>query len=453
MDTAPLQDSPHHILNILDDDCIQLVLLQITYAEDFLSAAETCVRFQSNAKKCFRSKYKRIYISENSPRNAVTRGVYFYLIVPYDCVYRFLGIFGNLIDWITFHNYRRTEKERLSKEVANMIAHFCGRTLKKFEASGDDLDFNGQPFSGLEELKLFFATVKNFETGSQLKKMTLQSRVFKYKKGRPLNNWLNKNFPNLEEVIMDGNNIKRPVLVEFLTMNPQIKTLHIDFCVSLTSSILQNIGNRVPNLECLKIKLCGRRRVDDANLETNMKQISGLRKLKSLQITCMGALPTVIDTIVQNNIPIEDFRYRNLNYTDVDVPLDCVLKLKRLNKLWLNRVSEQMLFVLVKQMTSLEELVVMKTTDISLRSMKKALEYGKQLSLLGFYMEEEINIDSNEYNSLLRLAKDHVKVFIECYKYTSDIPEDVLKMNRKWIEITDVYMSMDVSIRKYLLIL
>lgn len=67
METAPLQDPPENVLNILNDYCIRGILRQKKHLRDLLCAAETCKRFQTNAKECFRSKYglDKIYFSKN----------------------------------------------------------------------------------------------------------------------------------------------------------------------------------------------------------------------------------------------------------------------------------------------------------------------------------------------------------------------------------------------------
>lgn len=53
INVPPAQDSPKNIINILDDDCLQAVLLKLEDVYDFFRAAEVCTRFQNNAKQCF----------------------------------------------------------------------------------------------------------------------------------------------------------------------------------------------------------------------------------------------------------------------------------------------------------------------------------------------------------------------------------------------------------------
>lgn len=57
----PDQASPTHILNVLNNDCIQEVFRRLQSIEDFLNAAEVCTQFQENAKHCFPPIYKVFY--------------------------------------------------------------------------------------------------------------------------------------------------------------------------------------------------------------------------------------------------------------------------------------------------------------------------------------------------------------------------------------------------------
>lgn len=60
----PPQSSPQHMLNALNDKCIQHILgYLIGGVEDFLSAAEVCEKFQENAKQCYSSIYTDFEIS------------------------------------------------------------------------------------------------------------------------------------------------------------------------------------------------------------------------------------------------------------------------------------------------------------------------------------------------------------------------------------------------------
>ena len=60
----PDQDSPTHILNALNDDCLQKVFKHLN-ANDLSSAAEVCVRFNQQVKCTFAQKYENMNLSHN----------------------------------------------------------------------------------------------------------------------------------------------------------------------------------------------------------------------------------------------------------------------------------------------------------------------------------------------------------------------------------------------------
>lgn len=83
----PARESSTHILNALNDYCIQNILRQLRNFEDFLNAAETCWRFQENAKSCFPFDFRRIAIGDETELS----------VLPTDRVHNFLSNFGYLM--------------------------------------------------------------------------------------------------------------------------------------------------------------------------------------------------------------------------------------------------------------------------------------------------------------------------------------------------------------------
>lgn len=58
------QDSPSHILNALNDDCLRKVFKHLN-ANDLSSAAEVCVRFNQQVKCTFAQKYESMNLSHD----------------------------------------------------------------------------------------------------------------------------------------------------------------------------------------------------------------------------------------------------------------------------------------------------------------------------------------------------------------------------------------------------
>lgn len=62
---SPHQASSKHILNALDNDCIQEILRRLNNFEDALNIAETCVKFQTNFCQYFLLMEKVFYLNND----------------------------------------------------------------------------------------------------------------------------------------------------------------------------------------------------------------------------------------------------------------------------------------------------------------------------------------------------------------------------------------------------
>lgn len=117
----PAQDSPKHILNALNDDCIQEILRKLANATDFLSAAETCQQFQNNALQCYPPEFENLpFSSENKSNN-----------LPMGLASNYLQIFGHLISELKPVN-------DFDETILNMIANCCGETLSELDIKGNE---------------------------------------------------------------------------------------------------------------------------------------------------------------------------------------------------------------------------------------------------------------------------------------------------------------------------
>lgn len=138
------EDSPHNILNALNDFCLQMILERIDYACDFLSAAEVCKRFQANAKACFSKKFSHITIVDVDERN--------YCYLEEEVTQRFVSLFGHNLQSIAWHTKNYGAKDM---ELFDTITEFCGKTLKGLKLYYKNLDFNTRSrFEALETLEL-----------------------------------------------------------------------------------------------------------------------------------------------------------------------------------------------------------------------------------------------------------------------------------------------------------
>lgn len=113
---VPAQDSPKHILNALNDDCIQEILRKLTDPIDFLSAAETCRDFQVNALQCYPRNFKELSLSLEN------KSVGRYTAFPLKHASNFLKNFGHLILYMELIS-------DFEDGTIDMISKICGETL------------------------------------------------------------------------------------------------------------------------------------------------------------------------------------------------------------------------------------------------------------------------------------------------------------------------------------
>lgn len=88
------------------------------------------------------------------------------------------------------------------------------------------------------------------------------------------------------------------IIIDFLSLNPQLRTLHVSNCALITTSILKGIGIRSPNLEHLTLVLLSTGMVNE-----DWMQIGNVQNLKSLRTNLDQIVTTksLIDLLIENN--------------------------------------------------------------------------------------------------------------------------------------------------------
>lgn len=406
---APIQNSPKHILSILNDHCIQEILLKIENISDFLNAAEVCKRFHQNSKVCFPERFKKILISDTDHSfNTLSLDVGLPIL---------LNHFGYLLESIS---WCKTIDVSRDQDTFNMIAEFCARTLKTLKIKGHAVDFNFQmSFQALETFETWFADVRNFNSFSQLKRLSLY-----YVEGSQFD-WLVREFPKLEKVEFVGlYGLKVNVFDEFLQLNSQLRFLKIEQCDTVTSTALQDISCRTPNLKHLTLRL-------PDNHKVNLMNLSGLRELKSLEIWYRRAsVRALLDLFAENGVPLENLK---IYWAILDFD-EALGKLKLIKTLTLSTISETMLMKIVEDLPVLQSIsVAIETTEVSVHNLVRVLKTGRHLKQLNVrYVEMLLNM--NGYNSILALAHGRVQVRL-CIRGEVSVHKETLEANREWIEV------------------
>lgn len=387
----PDQNSPQHILNSLDDFCIQTIFRNLTDLSDFVNASEACTRFQENAKQCFPLMFKTIDMADTSAYFSKRQSVSCWC-TPLDKVLNKLSLeqqlsllqnFGHLIYgiryrlcWGEFYGVKNAENDN---HLFKSIIEFCGQTLIELTVKTQScytilpllpIDCFESQFPALKRIDLSSVKVLNLRLSSTLQDLRLcriNAKTFKTCI-RPYPKLIKFEFhPSQYD---DIERVEHHFL-RFLDVNPQIIQLKVN---KLLVSLM-NIHTRIPNLERL---VC--------------EEFEG-------------------DLIAKT--------FKNLKYFTADV------------------ITDRNLIWLVTYIPTLESITVDSCDELSAEGIGIALQLAvnlKQLHLNDMCLEEE------QYHSILISNKRRNK---PCVVRVSDIEpfdisEDIVDENSKWIQIGSV---------------
>lgn len=326
----PDQNSPEHILNVFNDDCIKEILGRLENRRDFFNAASVCKRFQYVAQTWF--SHKTLQIGNKNRKSAICSRTSTFIIndsstTILDDLYGYLSIFGNCIRTIEWYSPRSTI-ESISAEIFKMIAKFCGKTLIRLVIIGRVEIILTPQFEVLKRFEFHYGILVRFEPPHSLKYLRLtQLNINSY--SRIHLDCLERNFPKLVEAHFgDFSNVMPTTkwFGSFLKQNPQLVKLTLIANEYFTPRAEWSHAIRLyaTNLESLHLDL----------FSMDMKDLSGLTKLKCLRIPYGYLGKKQIDKLVALNLPIEELE-TSLKSKDIYVA-QRISKLKRIKTLNLN---------------------------------------------------------------------------------------------------------------------
>lgn len=440
LNEAPAQDSPKHILNVLNDKCIQAIFSQlISNLHDFLNASLVCTRFQENAE---------IFYSDSGNEKLSISFPYWPSPHPgclyFDRAHSFLHLFGPYIESI-FLNYSRDEKyyhdenytndRKTIDDAFNSIADYCGDTLTELTAHVGYINLNTKyQFNALKRLSLATGFVYDLANFPELKLLEVRcSKVM-----RP--DQFARAFPKLERVTFSAaDGLNDDAFIAFQTHNPQLKEfwLHCpDPNLPITSAIGRGIADRMPNLTLFTL-ICNKEESSMNNLTTDIVSLGELKKLRKLRIQCKRtkfSAKILIDSFAENNVPIESLQ---MDGADSDF-VESLPKLQQLRELNLRNIPEEMVIECVDKLHELQELDL--RGEICIDGVRWILE--RQPKLKKFIVTvKEMTIDKDSYDKVLALAKDRCWVSITITINGSiDVSADVRRENFQWLHVM-IYSS------------
>lgn len=405
----PAADSPKHILNILNNHCIQSIFERIDDIRDYHNAANVCTRFQANALKCFPTKLKVLEIDADMP-SADALGI--------------LKLFGHLLQSV---DWWESDIERLEDaEILNAITTYCAKTLKIFEIKKQNLNVSNvlPQFTALETFATRISNVTNFESRSPLKKIEILSQP----RDRLESAWFAQSFPQLESISLRMiSNLTDQMVIDFLNLNPQLRSIDImdmNKYPKLTTAIFNDIGLRVPRLERLRFETWSR----GISFDDNMRQLGNLTELRNLTVAADVPADELIQLMVDNGIPIETLFIDGIGDNIANAPT-----MPNLRNFNINKVSADNLSLFVKKQPKLTNLYF-NGSEFTMTGLTKILEYGEKLETLDIFTTN-FDVDEPSYHSVLASVRNRVKLCITINIGSVTVPPNVIALNAEWFAL------------------
>lgn len=291
-----------------------------------------------------------------------------------------------------------------ASDISHAIFEFCRRKLSILQLADLSVDFaDGCHFQSLKELKLERCTINNFCPPPTLKTLILDEST-------KFNNldWMSHTYPNLTRIQSCNGieNLNNAVLIAFQAANPQLQKFYVQ-SFDITSSILQGISTRLPNL--VELTVFFRSNPDaytNREVENDLSHLSGLRQLRRLRCNQQMGYFSVVGDLADNNIPIEDLEILGLN----PCIAENIGRLTSLRKLRVQKLNFGMVIDHIIKLPTLQHLTTNECEHISLNGVKRILEMKtnlKSLEIGDLYMQ----IDSDSLmGSIMELARGRIKM-------------------------------------------
>lgn len=432
----PKQDSPQHILNALNDDCLEGVFKQFKLP-DLSVAADVCVRFQQHAIDAFTLKYKHVIKFEHVAQFKGNPGKFEVM----------LRNFGSLIQTLCVNrNVLKADSIELLKMVNKYVPTLKNLKLCNFQVAESVNDVHSL-FSKLETLSLSNCA---FTSGAE----TLLTRCAELKQLALYDvDWdnycIDHTFPKLEEVLLSScSTIDDAEFKKFITSNPTLKKLSIDDNSELKSvSIIQAIGKNLQNLVELKI--------DQEHFELRQNQfqkctltLGQLSSLTKLTLNNNGfSVKLLLNKLAESAVPLEYLSLSNGSIGDDSSAIKSMselLKLKHIELEHIKNLTDEHVSVLAKGLPQLREMHLKGKTaeDITTDGLRNMLNHAKVLSHLVLQRASNVTIGMNDYKAMLKSVQDRAEKIKLVIEITGDgdkvdVPDKVLSANQEWLWIDE----------------
>lgn len=130
------------------------------------------------------------------------------------------------------------------------ISQYCGETLYELSicGNGDYIVKIRSPFTALIDLRLGSIITENFDPTLMLPEM--ENLILNRVKNM---DWIANKFAKLKHIYLNYLDLSDDTFIEFQNRNPQLKSLFLQACPNLTSTVFDNIDARLPNINLILV--------------------------------------------------------------------------------------------------------------------------------------------------------------------------------------------------------
>lgn len=408
------------IFNTFIDDIIHYVFEYLNEI-DLVNAAEVCTRFNGHAKDIFCLKYQSIDMDKFKSMDEVKIMLKHFAVSiksVFACSNHIYNIYGN-----RFLNDIQSKCLNLTGLHLWGLSYFRGlntmfKNLEHLVLEGCDLlEIPINFCNRLNVLKLFECELSDPEF------------IF------------NRQFPMLREAcFIDLNEITGNALNGFIFSNPTLIKLTIGYhWETFPTYLFVSISENLPNLTELEINeiYCENR----IHLEERIQLLGKLRSLEVLKLEMCGTkIAPLARRLVKNKTAIE-----HLKLNDGVIDDDAVEWLSRLKQVKILILSEiagltaKHSIYLAKELPKLSEFYFDSISDcFDIFAMRKIITNAKKLSKLSLESIRGIEIDENDYKSLLKIVQsraENIQLLIEITGDGVSLPNQMIWANQEWLDI------------------
>lgn len=389
----PDQDSPKHILNVLNDDCLFAIFEKLHFST-LITVANVCTRFNGIAKDTFSRKYKfrKINILDLEWNRQPTLSQ----------VNRFLNEFGSSITSLSL--FERSLTRYIGRKIKD--TDIMLKMINKYCKSINELEFNGlevheqklYEIRGLLE-RLEILRVYDVKTASMFDIISNCSKL------KTLDLKFDISIKDVGHFILP--NTIHPFLVE---VNLRLPFVDEDF----HSKAIQRFTELNTKLKILKLGTAFKL------VMTNLSKLNELKKLEIDLGTTVKKMPIIIKTLNSPNIQIENLSVI-IHYLGPDF-MEILSKCPNITEIHISYVissTTDVLILLLKRLPNMKKLTfnLYELEDFHAISrnecyiIQSILQHANQLSKLTFITEngypfDRYCISNAEYYDILKSVEN-----------------------------------------------